>query len=147
MPATTSPGQPPTRTILLVEDEDSVREVTRYVLESAGYLVLEASSAEQALAVFRGFEGSIHLLLTDVVMPSMSGAELAARLKAMCPGFVIMFMSGYAGSARLFQAALGAPDYYLQKPFSIAMLLSRVAEALSLPIQPRESASRQLLPI
>jgi two-component system cell cycle sensor histidine kinase/response regulator CckA len=147
MSATTS-AQPPTRTVLLVEDEDPVREVTRHVLESAGYLVLEASSAEQALAVFRRFEGSINLLLTDVVMPSMSGTELAARLKAMRPGFVIMFMSGYAaGSAGLLQSGLGAPDYYLQKPFSIAMLLSRVAEALSLPIQPRESALGTRLPI
>lgn len=92
MPAITSTVQPPTRTILLVEDEDSVREVTRYVLESAGYLVLEASSAEQGLAAFRRFEGSINLLLTDVVMPSMSGAELAARLKAMDPTFVTIFI-------------------------------------------------------
>lgn len=146
MPATTSPVQPPTRTILLVEDEDPVREVTRCVLENAGYLVLEASTAEQALSIFRRFEGSIHLLLTDVVMPGMSGAELAARLKATRPGFVIMFMSGYAGSAGRLQPGLGAPDYYLQKPFSIAMLLSRVAEALSLPLNPREASIAAQLP-
>jgi CheY-like chemotaxis protein len=132
MPAITSTVQPPTRTILLVEDEDSVREVTRYVLESAGYLVLEASSAEQGLAAFRRFEGSINLLLTDVVMPSMSGAELAARLKAMDPTFVTIFMSGYSGSTGLAQSDLGPPNYYIQKPFSISVLLTRVAEALSL---------------
>ena len=69
MSATTS-AQPPARTILLVEDEDPVREVTRHVLESAGYLVLEASGPEQAIAVFHRFEGAIDFLLTDVVMPA-----------------------------------------------------------------------------
>lgn len=138
---------PLTRTILLVEDEEAVRQVTRHVLESAGYLVIEASSAEEALAVFRRVEGSIHLLLTDIVMPSMSGAELAARLNAMHPGFATIFMSGYAGRAELSQAGLGAPNYYLQKPFNISVLLSRVAEALSLPIRPRESGVDTRLPI
>jgi CheY-like chemotaxis protein len=146
MSATTS-AQPPTRTVLLVEDEDPVRDVTRHVLQSAGYLVLEASSAEQALAVFRRFEGSINLLLTDVVMPSMSGIELAARLKAMRPGFITLFMSGYSGNVGLAHADLGPPNYYLQKPFSIPMLLSRVAEALSLPIQPHDSGIGTRLPI
>ncbi len=145
MPATTS-AQPPTRTILLVEDEDPVREITRHVLEGAGYLVLEASSAKQALAVFHRFEGSIHLLLTDVVMPSMSGVELAARLNVIHPGFVTIFMSGYSGNAGLAHADLGPPNYYLQKPFSIPMLLSRVAEALSIPMQARESAIGTQLP-
>ena len=148
MSATTSPVQPPTRTILLVEDEDSVRQVTRHVLESAGYLVLEASSADQAIAIFRRFEGSINLLLTDVVMPSMSGAELAAQLKVMHPGFVTMFMSGYAGSAGLAQASLGPPDYYMQKPFSIsraALARGRSAEP-SCP-NPREASVGAQLPI
>ena len=134
MSATTSSLQPPTRTILLVEDEDCVREVTRHVLESAGYLVLEASSAEQAMAVFHRFEGSINLLLTDVVMPSMSGTELASKLKAMRPGFVTMLMSGYSGNAGLSQAGLRMGDCFLQKPFSISLLLARVAEALSRPV-------------
>ncbi len=146
MSATTSSTQPPNRTILLVEDEDAVREVTRCVLESAGYLVLEASSAEQAMAIFRRFEGSISLLLTDVVMPSMSGDELALRLKAMHPGFVTLFMSGYSGHTGSLRANLCPPDYYLQKPFSIPMLLSRVAEALSLPLNPREPSVRTQLP-
>lgn len=145
MSAMTS-SQPPTRTILLVEDEDSVREVTRHVLESAGYLVLEASSAEQALAVFRRFEGSVHLLLTDVVMPNMSGAELAVRLKAMHPEFVTMFMSGYSGTAGLPHADFGPPNYYIQKPFSITMLLARVAEALTVPM-PRGSGVDTRLPV
>lgn len=140
----TASSHPPTRTILLVEDEDAVREITRHVLESAGYLVLEASSAEQALAVFHRFEGSIHLLLTDLVMPSMSGTELAARLNGMRPGFATIFMSGYSGKAGL---ALGEQNYFVQKPFSISLLLSRVAEALSFPIQPLEAATGACLPM
>ncbi|MFZ0705395.1 MAG: response regulator [Candidatus Korobacteraceae bacterium] len=147
MSPTASPFQPPTRSILLVEDEDSVRHVTRQALESVGYLVLEASCAEQAVAAFRRFEGSINLLLTDVVMPSMSGTELAAQLKVMHPGFATIFMSGYAGSAGLSQVVIGAPNYYLQKPFSIAMLLSRVAEALSLGPSPREVSIGAQLPV
>jgi len=147
MSASTSPLQPPTRTILLVEDEESVREVTRQVLENAGYVVLEASSAEQAMTVFRRFEGPINLLLTDVVMPGMSGAELAAKLKAMRSGFVTIFMSGYSGKAGLSQAALQMADYFVQKPFSISILLSRVAEALSQPIKQQEAATVALMPM
>ncbi len=146
MSVTTS-TQPPARTILLVEDEDPVREVTRHVLESAGYLVLEASSAEQAVTVFRHAEGCIDLLLTDVVMPSMSGTELAARLKTMRSGFITIFMSGYSGSAGLPRTGFGPPNHFLQKPFTISVLLARVAEALSVPIQPRESAVGKSLPI
>lgn len=143
----TSSAQPPTRTILLVEDEDAVRQVTRHVLESAGYLVLEASSGEHALAAFHRFDSSIHLLLTDVVMPGMSGTELAAHLEAIRPGFITVFMSGYAGKSDLAQPNTGSPSYYLQKPFSISLLLSRIAEALSLPLQPRESPTAASLPI
>ena len=146
MSATMPSPQPPNRTILLVEDEDAVREVTRCVLESAGYLVLEASSAEQAMAIFHRFEGSINLLLTDVVMPSMSGDELALRLKAMHPGFVTIFMSGYSGNTGWLRTNLGPPDHYIQKPFSIPMLLARVAEALSLPLSPQDPSVRTQLP-
>jgi two-component system cell cycle sensor histidine kinase/response regulator CckA len=146
MSAITSPATPPSRTILLVEDEDSVRQITRYVLESAGYLVLEASSSEHAIALCHSFQGSINLLLTDVVMPNMNGAELAARLKQTRPEITTMFMSGYARNAGLSKGRLGSPDYYLQKPFSTGMLLSRVAEALSLPANGREAITEIMLP-
>ena len=143
----TSSAQPPTRTILLVEDEDAVRQVTRHVLESAGYLVLEASNAEHALAAFHRFDSSIHLLLTDIVMPGMSGTELAEHLHAIRPGFITLFMSGYAGRSDLAQPHAGSTSYYLQKPFSISLLLSRVAEALSPPLPPREAPAATRLPI
>ncbi len=147
MPAATSPSKPPTGTILLVEDEDSVRQITRYVLESAGYLVLEACSPEQAVVLFREFEGTVHLLLTDVVMPNISGVELAARLKELRPNLTTMFMSGYARNAGLSQYSFGSPDYYIQKPFSTATLLSRVAEALSLPPNARGTSTEIRLPV
>lgn len=140
----TSSSTPTVRTILLVEDESSVRQVTRYVLESAGYLVLEANGPEQAIGIFLRFEGAINLLLTDVVMPNMSGSELAAYLKKTHPGFTTMFMSGYARGSGLSQQSFGPPDYYIQKPFSTSALLSRVAEALSLPPAPAPLAEPRL---
>ena len=143
---TASAVQPPMQTILLVEDEESVRQITRHVLESVGYLVLEASSPEQAIDIFRRFEGAINLLLTDVVMPNMSGAQLATRLKEMRPGLATMFMSGYARSTdvcRHFESS----DWWIQKPFSTATLLARVAEAISLPAGARESVAEMRLPI
>jgi CheY-like chemotaxis protein len=146
-PAAVSPIKPPLRTILLVEDEDSVRQVTRYVLEQAGYLVLDASGPDEALVLFHRCEGQVSLLLTDVVMPAMSGMQLAAKLRELRPGLITMFMSGYARNAGLSQANFQATDWYIQKPFSTANLLSRVAEALSLPPGGRVSAGEIRLPI
>ena len=126
----TSSAQPPIRTILLVEDEDAVRQITRHVLESAGYLVLEAAGPEQAFRLLQHYEGPVHLLLTDMVMPVMSGAELAAQLKAVRPELITVFMSGYAG---VLHTNTGVPSWHIQKPFTVDMLLSRIAEALTFP--------------
>jgi len=82
-------------TILLVEDEDEVRRIVRMGLEKEGYHVLEASDGEQAIQRAEGFSGKIDLLLTDVVMPNMGGAELAARVRQQRPGIRVLFMSGY----------------------------------------------------
>ena len=144
--ATATPLCKPIWTILLVEDEEAVRQVTRHVLESEGYLVLEASDPEQAMGVFRRVEGSINLLLTDIVMPSMNGRELAARLRAMRPTLRTVFMSGYSNLARGFQEN-EFPASYLQKPFTASMLLSKVAEALSLPSGVETPALERRLPI
>jgi len=142
-----SPVNPPMWTILLVEDEESVRQITRYVLEQAGYLVLEASSPEEALAIFRRFEGCLNLLLTDVVMPNMSGAELATQLKQSRPNLITIFMSGYAKNAAISAANFTATDWYIQKPFTTSGLLARVAEALSVPPNAREIVGEIRLPI
>lgn len=121
-------------TILLVEDEATVRTVTREVLESGGYQVIEANGPEQATEIFGQFEGRIQVLLTDVVMPSINGMELARRLTKKNPALITIFMSGYADNIALLHTSRDFPSWYIQKPFTVGLLLARVAEALSLPI-------------
>jgi CheY-like chemotaxis protein len=146
-PESVSHVKPPIRTILLVEDEEAVRQIMRHVLEQAGYLVLEASGPEEALEIFGRFEGSINLLLTDVVMPNMTGAQLATQLKQLRSGLITMFMSGYAKNAGVSTANFSSTDWYIQKPFTTNALLSRIAEALSLPPGAREGLGEIRLPI
>lgn len=129
-------------TILLVEDEPVVRQVTRAVLEHAGYRVLECNGPEEALRVGSEQRGSIGLLLSDVVMPGMNGPELALRLQNLQPGLITVFMSGYAESFVLRKVMHGGMTNYLQKPFTINTLLSRVAAAL----RARDEASQAALP-
>jgi two-component system, cell cycle sensor histidine kinase and response regulator CckA len=122
-------------TILLVEDEPVVREVTRAVLEHAGYRVLECNGPEEALRMGSEHRGHIGLLLSDVVMPGMNGPELALQLQSLQPGLITVFMSGYAESFVLRKVmhnkmAQGGMTNYIQKPFTINVLLSRVAAAL-----------------
>ena len=122
-------------TILLVEDEPVVREVTRAVLEHAGYRVLECNGPEEALRVGSEHRGHIGLLLSDVVMSGMNGPELALQLQSLQPGLIAVFMSGYAESFVLRKVmhnkmAQGGITNYIQKPFTINILLSRVAAAL-----------------
>jgi two-component system, cell cycle sensor histidine kinase and response regulator CckA len=135
--ATKEFDRPPVWSILLVEDETSVREITRHVLESAGYLVLEASGPEQAFEILRRNECPVHLLLTDMVMPVMNGVELAAHVKALRPGMVTVFMSGYAGALH---TNAGVPSWHIQKPFTVNMLLTRIADALAVPYTSRNGS-------
>lgn len=95
-------AQPLTPTILLVEDESAVREVTREALEMGGYCVLEANGPEEAAHIAKEPSTQIDLLLTDVVMPGMSGPDLARQMRTLRPGLVTVFMSGYAPNARCF---------------------------------------------
>jgi two-component system cell cycle sensor histidine kinase/response regulator CckA len=112
-------------TILLVEDEEGVRALARKVLSMKGYEVLEASDAEAALTLLERHAGPIHLLLTDVLMPGLSGPELAARVVARRPEVKVLLMSGYSDSAAAGSAEL------LQKPFSPEALARKVRETLS----------------
>jgi CheY-like chemotaxis protein len=123
-----------TETILLVEDEDAVRELARTVLESHGYSVIEAVSAEeaQALAAKRG--GKIDLLLTDVVMPAMSGRDLARRISAQSPQTRVLYMSGYTDNVIAQGGVLEAGMSFLQKPFSPRALAAKVREVLDTPM-------------
>ncbi len=119
-----------TETILLVEDEDAVRNLTRRVLEHHGYRVLSASSGEAALEVSRLHTGPLHLLFTDVVMPGISGPRLAELLQAERPDLLLIFMSGYAATTLEQKILLDPASAFLQKPFTTEQLMRRVREVL-----------------
>ena len=117
-------------TILVVEDEDFVREVTCEVLLSAGYLVLRARTAAEALHLFTRNGGKLQLLLTDVVLPGRSGQMLAQELRTISPGLKTIFISGYPETHISKQGLQESGTFYLPKPFSVQMLLGAVEAAL-----------------
>jgi two-component system, cell cycle sensor histidine kinase and response regulator CckA len=115
-------------TILLVEDEAFVREVTGEVLESAGYVVLKAGNAEQALKAQQRFPGVIHLLVTDLCMPGKNGRALAAELGSLRPAMKTILVSGYGES--LWEKDGNPGVVYFPKPFSAVSLMSKIREVL-----------------
>ncbi|HTR01576.1 MAG TPA: PAS domain S-box protein [Thermoanaerobaculia bacterium] len=117
-------------TILLVEDEDAVRSLTRRCLETAGYTVHQAPNAEEALAVAARLEGRLDLLLTDVVMPGASGPELSRRLLERRPGTRVLYVSGYTDASMVSHVAIDAAASFLQKPFTPETLARKVREVL-----------------
>jgi two-component system, cell cycle sensor histidine kinase and response regulator CckA len=117
-------------TILLVEDETAVRTLFVDVLDAEGYTVLAADDVEDALRLCDEHGGPIELMLTDVVMPGMSGPELAGRLLRARPALKVVFMSGYTDDAVARNGELGPGALFLQKPFSIDVLLRTVREVL-----------------
>ena len=120
-----------TETILLAEDEQDVREVAREFLESGGYKVLEARDAAEALRLVAGHQGAIDLLVTDMVMPGMTGQELAGRLQQQRAGLCVVYMSGYSEHAAA-EAAQGDESVrLLTKPFSRSAILRAVREVLN----------------
>jgi len=124
------PPSPNTETILLVEDECYVREVACEILESAGYTVIAATSAKEALALFEK-DGPFHLLVTDIVMPGMNGRDLAKQLLTLKPDLKTIYMSGYTDGALGPSRALDPGVSLLRKPFNEAALLDAVADALA----------------
>jgi CheY-like chemotaxis protein len=123
-------GDGGTETILLVEDEDIVRTLVREMLESAGYAVVDAGSPARALEVAAEHEGSLDLLVTDVVMPGMSGRDLAERLVASRPGLRVLYTSGYTQDVISHQGVLDSDTAFLEKPFSSAALRRAVRDVL-----------------
>jgi PAS domain S-box-containing protein len=117
-------------TILVVEDEEKVLKLTVQILRGQGYAVLEAPHGDDALLVCEQHEGPIHLMLTDVVMPNMSGLELAKRLKAFHPEMKVLYMSGYTDNAIVHHGVLEKGMNYIQKPFTIEGLARKVREVL-----------------
>jgi two-component system, cell cycle sensor histidine kinase and response regulator CckA len=119
------------QTILLVEDEPSLRKLTRSTLVESGYTVLEAADAPEALEIVRRSDFPLDLLLTDIVMPGMNGPELAAQLSPRCPGMKVLFMSGYTDGAVATHGVLKPGVKILRKPFSRVTLAKYVAEVLA----------------
>jgi two-component system cell cycle sensor histidine kinase/response regulator CckA len=119
-----------TETILLAEDEDVVRALVRELLEARGYAVLEAGHPDEALALARGHAGPIELLVTDVVMPGMSGRALAEQLESERPGVPVLYTSGYTSGRIGGDGVLGPGANFIQKPFSAEELASRIREIL-----------------
>jgi two-component system cell cycle sensor histidine kinase/response regulator CckA len=118
-------------TVLLVEDSDVVRDVVATMLEEGGLTVLQASGGEEALALARRGDTPIDLLLTDIVMPVMSGVELADRLEREHPEARILFMTGYAEEVVLNEGILGKHRECIGKPFTREQITKRVRKLLS----------------
>jgi PAS domain S-box-containing protein len=116
-------------TVLLVEDEASVRELARETLKENGYTVLEAGDGHEALRICRNHADAIHLMVTDVVMPQMSGCQLAKHLKMLRPETEVLYISGYVDETITHHGIL-EPGAFLQKPFAPAELLRRVRQIL-----------------
>ena len=118
-------------TILLVEDEKGVRELAREYLEMSGYTVIEAEDGHTALELAAMHAGTIHLLMTDVVMPGISGRELAERVKLIRPKISVLYMSGYTDQAVVHHGILDMDAVLLQKPFTMATLSTKLREILT----------------
>jgi CheY-like chemotaxis protein len=117
-------------TVLLVEDEQSVRSLVYEVLRSKGYKVLEVSRPEGALKISRQYKGFIQLLLTDVVLLKMSGREVAKRIVPRRPRMKVLYMSGYTDNAIVHHGVLNPGAPFLQKPFTPEVLAQKVREVL-----------------
>jgi len=119
-----------TGTVLLVEDEEQVRNLTRTMLTRLGYNVIGAGTAAEALRLVREHRDGIDLLLTDIVMPEMSGTTLATQIRSEEPGIRVMFMSGYTDSAVVQQGMLAPETAFIQKPFALGTLAQKLREVL-----------------
>jgi PAS domain S-box-containing protein len=120
--------------VLLVEDEDNIREPAIEILESRGYQVLAAGDAAEALALAEGHQGPIHILVTDVVMPGLSGNQLAQQLLHRRPDLRVLYISGYPEDSIAHHGVLHPEQHFLQKPFPPGQFLERVREVLDAPV-------------
>jgi PAS domain S-box-containing protein len=142
LPVTTEAAVPPAEpapykrtpkgeTVLVVEDEEALREVTKRILTRNGYHVITAADGPEALGIARDYPGEIHLLVTDVVMPHMLGKEVAEKMLAIKPGIEVLFMSGYARPVLASQGRLDPNVALVEKPFSETDLLAKAGQVLN----------------
>ncbi|HMI57014.1 MAG TPA: response regulator, partial [Gemmatimonadaceae bacterium] len=130
-PERSSPQAP--ATILLVEDESALRSLMRRIMERSGYVVLEAEHGAQALDRCESHEGAIDLVVSDIVMPTMGGQEMAHRLREVRPNSRLLFVSGFTDDEVMQQGMIIPGSAYLQKPFSPASLVAKIGEMLRDP--------------
>ena len=129
VPAPVAPPRGGTQTVLVVEDEDGLRELAKRLLLRHGYTVLVAASADEALRIFEENQ-SVDVLLTDVVMPGASGPELTRQLVEQRPGLRVIYMSGYTEDAIVHHGVLKPGIAFLNKPFTSETLGSKLREVL-----------------
>ncbi len=133
-------------TVLLVEDEPTLRELVRQYMQNQGYIVLEATEPAAALRISSSHSGPIHLLLTDVIMPGMNGRELAQRISSFRSEMKVLFMSGYTENAIGHNGMLEEGINLLQKPFTLPALKAKLREVLDTPIRQEAPMSARPLP-
>ena len=119
------------QTILIVEDDEALLEVTRQSLGEADYTILTARNPSEAIQICERHSGPIHLMVTDVVMPGMSGAQLATHLSALRPEMQVLYVSGYTDDTIVRHGVLEPGLAFLQKPFSPKALIRKVDEVLA----------------
>jgi DNA-binding NtrC family response regulator len=119
-----------TETILLVEDDPQLRQLSSSVLAHCGYNVLTASTPEEGLAVCKSNQKAIRLLVTDVVMPRMNGRQLAEQVAKISPGIRTLYISGYTDNAIVHYGVLDSGLWFLPKPFTLSALVAKVREVL-----------------
>jgi two-component system cell cycle sensor histidine kinase/response regulator CckA len=119
-----------TETILFVDDEPGIRDLTVEYLTSRGYTVLSAENGDRALEVVCAHQGPIHALITDAIMPGIDGVTLARRLSELRPGIKVLYVSGYSGGPRVIEELIERGEAFMQKPFVLAVLLGKLREIL-----------------
>ena len=139
--APTVTSAPGTETILIVEDDETVRHLAKRVLQAAGYTVLTASNGADALLLLGTHNGPVHLVLTDMIMPGMSGRDLAAQLEDIRPQAKVLYTSGYTDDAILRHGVLDGVTHFIGKPYTVAELRHKVREVLGAPGGRRKTRS------
>lgn len=119
--------------ILLVEDDPAIRSIVKIMLETLGYMVMDAGSPRDAILVAEQHAGEFDLLLTDVIMPEVNGRDLANLLQPLCPDLKCLFMSGYTANVIAHHGVLDDGVLFIQKPFSLKDLDGKVRAALDRP--------------